>query len=110
MTIKPIDFHLSFNNTIYESKDKQNDFNRIKDTNAFLQNHQKNEIERSKNKIQHTEHTEGKKINKEDSQDSKNNKRRNGSKKSSKSLNSHSENNEKSRDLDKKGQKLDIFI
>ncbi|SES68056.1 hypothetical protein SAMN05660297_00220 [Natronincola peptidivorans] len=106
MAIKPIDSHLTYNNTIHQSKEKQNDFNRIKDTTTFLQNDQKNEIERNRNKIQHTEHLEEKKVNNQNKQQSKKHKNHKNKEKKNKS----SKNKEKMESDPKRGRKIDIFV
>lgn len=111
MSIKPIDYHLSFNRTIYESRDKQNDFNKIRDNNAFLQGDIKNETERKKTQVQETEHTEHKRIkddnkNDEDKKQYKGNNRKGKKKANIKKL---SDDNKIKHGM-KKGNKLDVFI
>ncbi len=69
MAIKPIDYNLSFNKTVYESKEKQNDFNRLRDNNAYLQNHLNSEINRKKQRIQKSEEMEHKKVRADDKEE-----------------------------------------
>ncbi|WP_144414753.1 hypothetical protein [Clostridium aceticum] len=91
-----------------ESKEKQNDFNKIKDTNAFLQNTEKHQIEQNKNKVKHSEHTEGKKIAKDQKQHSQN--KEDKRKTSKKSLKKATEQSDKTIGPKETGQKLDVFI
>lgn len=113
MSIKPIDYHLSFNNTIYESKEKQNDFNKIRDTNTFLQHDHKNKIDRDMKRIQQSKESEGKKINRENKQNrdsGKNSKDHSKRQNSKKLLNNPNDENKTSNNYMTKGHKLDIFI
>lgn len=106
MSIKPIDHNLTYNNTIYQSKDKQNDFNRSKETNAFLQNHEKSQIKRNMKKINDTEHTLGKKITKENNHESSG-KKFSRKKKDKEIIKLDSE---KVKEEKGKGQKIDLLI
>lgn len=63
MSIRPIDFHLTYNNTVNEAKNKQIEFNRIQDTNQMAQSRQETEIQRNKERIVQSEESRGKIIN-----------------------------------------------
>ncbi|SDK46346.1 hypothetical protein [Natronincola ferrireducens] len=111
MSIKPIDYHLTMKNIIYEAKDKHNDFNRIKETNAYLQNNEKIEFQRNKNRIKQTEETEGKKINNENKQQSKEQKKKSPCNRKTQDDCMQKESKSSKVAIDgNKGIKIDIFI
>lgn len=66
MSIRPIDFHATYSNTVNESKIKQNDLNRTKDTSNFAQYQQAAEVEKNKKRIVDTEKTLNKRVRPED--------------------------------------------
>lgn len=66
MSIKPIDFHLTYASTVKESKVKQDDFNKPKDNNQYLQVKTNQETEKKLQRSQNTEETNKKNISQED--------------------------------------------
>ncbi|SCY13190.1 hypothetical protein [Alkaliphilus peptidifermentans] len=62
MSVKPIDFHLTYANTIRESKDKQNDVHRPKDTNHYIENKIQAEVKKNLQRTTNTEETKHKAI------------------------------------------------
>jgi|GEM_PF-4719321 len=68
MSIRPIDFHVTYANTVNESKVKQNDFNRHKEVNSFVEHQQAVEYEKNKKKVVNTEATQEKKVKPDDRQ------------------------------------------
>lgn len=66
MSIRPIDFHATYSNTVNESKIKQNDLNRAKDTSTYAQYQQVAEVEKNKKRIVDTEKTLKKRVRPED--------------------------------------------
>jgi len=107
VSIKPIDHNLTSINSLYQSKDKQQDFNKVKDTNTFLQNNSKVEIERDMSKIKNAEETLGKKIAEDGG------KKSSSQEKSNKRQKKNKPNTEKDKvpiNEEGKGLKLDLFI
>ncbi len=108
MSIKPIDFHLTYANTINESKNKQVDFNRVKDTNQYMQNKQEAEVQRNKERIIQSEESKGKKINQEQAKE-KSSKQGKGKKKRQ-SQEQQDKKPDTIKNADSKGLKIDIMI
>lgn len=108
MSIKPIDFHLTYASTINESKAKQVDFNKVKDTNQLMQNKQEAEVERNKTRIIESEESKGKKINQENPKDHNQNKGKDSKRRQAASK--EKEERPPLKNSDSKGLKIDIMI
>ncbi|WP_026476029.1 hypothetical protein [Alkaliphilus transvaalensis] len=110
MSIKPIDFHLTYANTVNESKTKQSDLNKLKDFNHSVQHQQQVEVKRNQKRITHSEESKGKTINNRDK------KQQGGSDGESSEANHHQEkqsncDSESSpKNCDHRGLKIDIMI
>jgi len=107
MSIRPIDHNMTYHNTIYQSQDKQKDFNKSKETNAFLQSYEDNQVKRNMNKIANTENTSGKTISKENNKQS--NKKKFSNKENNNSTKDKNKGNKKIKE-ENKGQKIDVLI
>ncbi|GAB6088209.1 hypothetical protein [Alkaliphilus crotonatoxidans] len=108
MSIKPIDFHLTYANTINESKNKQVDFNRVKDTNQYVQHQQEAEVQRNKERIVQSEESKGKKINQEQAKEQ--NPKENKGKKKKQAEGRVKKKADPLKGADSKGLKIDIMI
>ncbi|KAB3531356.1 hypothetical protein [Alkaliphilus serpentinus] len=108
MSIKPVDYHLTYANSIKESKIKQDDVNRFKDTNQFLQQKINQDTEKKLHRPENTEKSNKKNIGREE------NKKGKGSyqgKKRREGQNSASHNQEnKPKTKSGIGDKIDIMI
>ncbi|MCC5909825.1 MAG: hypothetical protein JJT76_05250 [Clostridiaceae bacterium] len=109
MSIKPIDYQITYNNTVNEAKDKQNQLNKTKDSHYFAENQQNSEIQRNKSKIQDTEGASGKSINK-DNHSSKENRHSKNKQRKKNSSKDKDINKDNMKHVENKGFKIDIFI
>ncbi|KAB3535854.1 hypothetical protein F8154_04885 [Alkaliphilus pronyensis] len=105
MSVKPIDFHLTYANTVRESRDKQNDFHRHKDINHYNENKLEAEVNKNLQKTKNTEEAQHKAINQRNKEEKSKGRQQEKKRKRQKS--------EIKKQLDKDsgiGQKLDIMI
>ncbi|GEM_PF-2077808 len=65
MSVKPIDKQLMYQNSLHESKNKQNQQNKPTNTNQMLQNEEAKKLKREESRIQKGEGTKGQKIKRE---------------------------------------------
>jgi len=110
MSIKPIDLHVTYANTVNESRAKQNDFNRAKDFQQIAQHQQQVESQRSRQRINSSEESSGKTIQNQDNHENNQSggkyQRGNGKK----SSDNDTEEKVAPRNSDFKGLKIDIMI
>ena len=93
MSVKPIDKQLMYQNSLHESKHRQNELNRPALTNQLVQDEETKRIEREKKRIQEGERSRGKKL----ERDLEQKKKQNSSKK-------------KSSKKKGKGDRLDVLV
>ncbi|MBM7613687.1 hypothetical protein [Alkaliphilus hydrothermalis] len=111
MSIKPIDFHVTYANTVNESKIKQTDFNRARDFQQIAHHQQQVEDHRNRQRINSSEESKGKTI--QDQESNNHNQSAGGKKQHSpakKNSIGESEENVAPRNSDFKGLKIDIMI
>lgn len=110
MSIKPIDFQVSYTNSINEAKVKQNNFNKVKEFNQMVQHQQNVETDKNLKRVLESENTKGKKINSDDEND--NNKRRKNRDKEKKKRqgNKPSKDHDPVKSVSGKGSNIDIMI
>lgn len=106
MSIRPIDFHATYTNTVNESKAKQNELNRTKETSSFAQYQQALEVEKNKKRIVDTEKTLNKKVKPEDKKQPSDWQQKNGKEKDRKK----EEEEAVCKKGETKGLKIDIMI
>jgi len=73
MSIKPIDFHLTYASSVKESRVKQNDLNRPRENEQYLQVKTSHEIEKKLRRAQSSEETNKKNISKKEKDRGSNN-------------------------------------
>ncbi len=66
MSIRPIDFHVTYATTVNESKAKQNEFNRNREISSIAEHQQAVEVEKNKKRVINTEAAQEKKVKSED--------------------------------------------
>ncbi len=110
MSIKPIDFHLTYANTINESKAKQIDHNRVKESNQLAQHHQQVEIDKNLKRINQSEEAKGKIINKQDKNPNDRTDGEDSDNTHKQEANDNSKEKLPPKNFDNKGLKIDIMI